>query len=135
MTASHKPWGLVIAIGLFLVAGPAGCSSGASVLPDDRDTVNVPESFADGGRNWKTAGALTESDVRRLTGYFTRHPSVAEHSIVQGDPQIYAAGDLRRYYWIRPGMDGAEWLCLQFGDRSVQLQDGSGAPFLAEETR
>ena len=108
-----------------------GCSSDKDVIRESEQPVVVPEMFEEDDNSWAKTGGMTESDTQRLSAYFQKNPSVAEHSIVNGDPLVYATDDKRRrYYWVRAGADGAEWFCLEFGDRGVSLKDGHGPPFL-----
>jgi hypothetical protein len=108
-----------------------GCSPQGNVLPVEKDLVIIPEVFYEQDQTWTSSAELSPSEIRQLTEYFARHPSVAEQSLIRGDPLLYTNPEgVHRYYWVRPGRDGAEWFYLEFDRRSVQMHDGQGLPFL-----
>jgi hypothetical protein len=122
---------LTITAFVFCLVVLPGCWHQGNVLPVERDLVIIPEVFYEQDQTWTCAAELKLSDQQQLVQYFTRHPSVAEQSLIRGDPLLYTSPEgVRRYYWVRPGRDGSEWLYLEFDRRSVQMKDGHGLPFL-----
>lgn len=120
----------VLAAATCAVALASGCAAENELTPDSTQPVALPATFEEEGTSWSSAGGMTQPDVDRLTAYFRSNPSVAEHSIIHGDPKIYTADDeRRRYYWVRPGLNGTEWMYVEFSDRNVALGDGHGSPF------
>lgn len=116
---------------IFLLSFLAGCSSESNDTPAEKQQTVIPPSFDDAGLSWAKADSLTEQDTQSLTRYFSKHPSVAENSIVNGDPLIYVADEeARRFYWVRSDWGKTEWLCLEFDQEEVTLTEGQGAPFV-----
>ena len=109
-----------------------GCSSDRQVISVEKQTVIIPEVIEDDDGFWEQTDGLTDPDTRRLTAYFKQHPSLAENTIVRGEPLVFTSDDeRRRYYGVRPGNEeGAEWFCLEFDGREVSLTEGHGPPFI-----
>ncbi|REJ88396.1 MAG: hypothetical protein DWQ34_22700 [Planctomycetota bacterium] len=117
----------------FAVVIASGCAAENELTPKSTQPVAIPASFEEEGTAWSRAGSMTQPDIDRLTAYFRSNPSVAEHPIINGNPEIYTAdGERRRYYWVRAGQEGTEWLYVEFSDRNVVLQEGHGSPLDAD---
>ena len=111
----------------------AGCSSDSIEIDASADVFSIPDEFKESNVVWTKAATISESDTDRLKAYFQRNQSVTENPVVQGDPVVYTnASDARRYYWVCAGMAGAEWFCLEFAGKGVQVLNGDGEPFLAD---
>ncbi|WP_197443794.1 hypothetical protein [Maioricimonas rarisocia] len=108
----------------------AGCSQHAEPLSNGADPLEFAASFQKDGVTWTKVPEMTEADVRQLSEYFRRNPSVAENSLVAGDPVVYAAEPKgRRFYWSAATIEGVEWLCIEIGRGPVRMIDGRGDPF------
>ncbi|MCA9074713.1 MAG: hypothetical protein KDA93_06755 [Planctomycetaceae bacterium] len=107
------------------------CSSDGEVLLEASAQIKVPENFVEEDATWEKLDGLSEPDMTLLQRFFQENQSMTENSIIDGDPVVFEADRKgRRYYWVRPGGDGAEWLCLEFSRQGVTLLEGNGAPFL-----
>jgi len=106
-----------------------GCSSGVAT-PIEEQAFEYPDQFQDEGVTWLISSESTEEDLQQLTGYFQQNPSMAEGTLVEGEPTIFAnAKGTRRYYWIRQGADQPEWLYIQIKGSKSSYRDGKGVPF------
>ena len=122
---------ILLCLPLWAVVSLSSCSSESHAIPASSDPIVVPEMIDEDDTQWNKVDSLTQQDTSRLKSYFQNNPSVAENSIIHGTPLVYEAGSKRRrYYWVRPGIDGAEWLSLEFNGRNVKLENGNGPPFL-----
>jgi hypothetical protein len=91
--------------------------------------LDFPADFEEAGVKWTMTTAIPEADLRQLVDYFKLNPSTGEGSLIQGDPTLYTSPrGAKRFYWGRPGTDGAEWIFIQFDGRKATLQEGTGAP-------
>ena len=121
----------LLVFSLIVMGSMHGCSFNSDDLQNADTQINVPENFVEEDATWEKLDGLTEPDTSLLQRFFLENQSMAENSIIDGDPVVYEADSQgRRYYWVRPRGDGAEWLCLEFSPRGVTLLEGNGAPFL-----
>ena len=107
-----------------------GCSSESHAIEEVENSISTPLQFEDVNATWSKVDVMEESDTEQLADYLRDNPSISENPLVEGDPLVYSSGDgVRRYYWVREGIEGPEWFCMQFDDYDVEVLNGSGEPF------
>ncbi len=107
-----------------------GCSSGVQTELFDEVSLTLPDEFEEKGVKWMKSSEISDADIRLLTNYFRDHPSVAEGSHIRGQPTVYTTPTgMKRFYWIRSGVEAPEWLYVMFQGRKAKLQEGQGGPF------
>lgn len=102
-----------------------GCSANVEPPQFDAETILVAE-FSDAGRSWTKQPALTDEDQSQIARFFQGHPAWTDSTELEGTPIVYAAGDRRRYYWVRPAKEGAIWTCLNWELKRFRVTHGSG---------
>lgn len=114
---------------LLLICGLLGCSSGdkAAILEDE--AFKFPQQFEEDNTKWTKSPELPQTEIRRLVAYFKQNPSLAEGTIVRGEPTLYVnSRKHKRFYWARSGAEQIEWLFVQFTGNRVSLTNGNGSP-------
>ena len=105
-----------------------GCQGEPEQLPEV--TVNVPDQFERDGIAWQKQTEVQYSDNRRLAEFFARNQGLAGSPEFEGNPTVFAAGrNDRRFYWLRPSVDGMRWQCIEFRNRQFTVTDGAESPF------
>ncbi|EAQ77285.1 hypothetical protein [Blastopirellula marina] len=103
-----------------------GCRSPATEPVVNVDSVAV-DHFTDQGVLWSKQGAPAKEDHAILNHFFQSQPDWSDSTEVEGTPVVYAAGDQRRFYWIRAAQGGAIWTCIHWKKKRFYTSSGSGA--------
>lgn len=107
-----------------------GCGREAEPLSRGAVPLEVTASFRQDGVIWTKQAEMTAAEIRQLSDYFRRNPSVAENALVAGDPVIYGTErSVRRFYWCAAAIEDVEWLCIEIDRGRGRMFDGRGNPF------
>ncbi|WP_417851335.1 hypothetical protein [Thalassoglobus sp.] len=114
---------------LLLCYGLYGCSPGNTTTILDEESFTLPQEFEEAGVKWTKSKELSDAELLHLSAYFKKHPSLAEGSVVRGEPTLYTnTKKVKRFYWVRHGTEQLEWLYIQFHGRKASLREGHGSP-------
>ncbi len=130
MNPLNAPQSAVLLLSFIACWVTGGCSPAVSLPDPGQEPVSFPDAFEEAGVTWTSASEVPKADLRQLEAYFKLNPSIAEGSLVHGDPTLYTSPHrAKRFYWGRSGAEHVDWLFIQFEGRNVTLHEGSGAPF------
>lgn len=107
----------------------AGCG-GQSTTAIPVASWTVPESFSGGKFTWTRMPELTKADEDLLNRFFRNQPQFTGSPELEGTPLVFHSGKSdRRFYWIRPGIEGPVWFCILFENNRLDTISGNGDPF------
>lgn len=125
MNVCHFPLKYVAPIAALVCAVALGCGSRVKPPQLDADSILVAE-FSAAGRSWTKQSEMTDEDQSQIARFFLSHPDWTDSTELEGTPIVYAAGDQRRYYWVRPAKQDAIWTCLHWEQKRFRITNGSG---------